>query len=130
LVAVLQAIGCDRVDLPSIGRSWPATWGIAIDRALRTRDRVGEEPFLDVAYDDLIADPISTMHRIYAHGGAALGTAAERRMREHLSTNPRHGRGVHTYRAGDFALDVTTERGRFARYVARFGVPGDDRVDS
>jgi hypothetical protein len=129
LVAVLQAIGCDRVDLSSIGRSWPATWGIAIDRALRTRDRVGEEPFLDVAYDDLIAHPIATMQRIYAHGGAELGTAVEQRMREHLSTNPRHGRGVHTYRPDDFALDATTERGRFAGYVTRFAIPVDPRVE-
>jgi Sulfotransferase family len=120
LVAVLQAIGTDRLDLRAIGREWPHVWAAALERAIASRARVRADRFVDVHYDDLLADPVSTVRDVYLRFGTELRTAAEARMRAFVGNHPQRARGTHVYSPADFGFDGDEVRGGFAAYSQRF----------
>ncbi|WP_436535385.1 sulfotransferase family protein [Actinoplanes sp. HUAS TT8] len=84
-----------------LGRAQLALWS----RGLRTfaADRARHDPahFVDVDYDDFVADPIATVERIYQRLGVPLSAAARAAM-----TAPRTGRNgpAHRYDLADFGL--------------------------
>lgn len=120
LVSVLHAIGSDAVDRRAIGEEWSNVWSQAVTRALQTRGE-RRDAVHDVAYDDLVADPMAVVDRLYTWMGAELGTTASAAMTAFLGS-PRHAaRGVHEYRPEDFGLDEHALRhGPFAAYGASF----------
>jgi LPS sulfotransferase NodH len=64
--------------------------------------------FLDVAYTDLVADPIAALSRMYAAAGLELPADPAAMVERYEDDQPRHARGVHRYTAAQFGLD---ERG-------------------
>ena len=68
--------------------------------------------FIDVSYDDLVADPVGTAEAVYAHFGLPLGGAAADAMRA-LAGGGRGG-SSHRYTLADFGLTA-------AEVVERFG---------
>ncbi len=86
--------------------------------------RKGSQPgrFIDLAYRDFTADPISEIRRIYTELGMPLKPDAEQNMRRYLEENPQHKHGRHRYRLEDFGLDPELEEERFADYRSHFGI--------
>jgi hypothetical protein len=120
LVSVLHAIGSDSVDRAGIGRDWSRVWAEAASRAVRTRNE-RRHAFHDVAYDDLVADPLGTVERLYAWMDLELPPAAAESMRTVLAASGQHARGGHRYSAADFGLDEGMLRNeQFAAYSASF----------
>lgn len=120
LVSVLHAIGSNDVDRLAVGREWPRIWEEAVARALQSRASQ-PDAFHDVAYDDLVRDPIGMVRRIYAWSGAVLEESAEESMRRFLDAHHQHARGVHQYDARDFGLgNAELRTHRFAAYEALF----------
>ncbi len=120
LVAVLQAIGTDRLDLRGIGREWPHVWATVLERAVGSRDRLGDERFVDLQYDDLLADPIETVRGLYRAFGVDLELDVETRMRTYVANHPQRARGVHVYAPSDFGIDEPGFRDRISGYTERF----------
>jgi hypothetical protein len=120
LVAVLQAIGTDHVDLHAIGQEWPRTWAEVLDRALAARDRLGHGRIVDVDYGAFAADPVAAVRHVYDRLGAALGDEAEGRMHEFVARHPRGARGEHVYAPSDFDRSTEELRDLFSAYSARF----------
>ena len=120
LVAVLRAIGTDHVDPHSIGREWPLTWERVLERAVTSRSRLGDDRFIDVRYEDLLADSVGTIRDLYWQLGTALEPNVEAQVREYLGTHPQWARGTHDYSPADFGLDENALRDRFSAYTARF----------
>ena len=120
LVAVLRAIGTNHVDPHSIGREWPLTWERVLERALTSRSRLGDARFIDVRYDDLLADSVGTIRDLYRRLGAVLEPSVETQVREYLGSHPQRASGTHDYSPADFGLDVNALRDRFSAYTARF----------
>jgi len=115
----------DEVDPLEVGRHWSRKAHRMVSRAMATRDRRGEARVLDVAYADLLADPLAQVRRIYDWLGLSLGDRTERRMRRHLEGNPRHKHGRHRYRLEDFGLDRETEERAFSCYRERYSIPSE-----
>jgi LPS sulfotransferase NodH len=80
--------------------------------------------FVDVAYDDLVADPIATIRSVYEHGAEELSIDAERAMRRYLAAHPHGEHGRHRYDLGELGLDAAALRDRFATYRNRFITDG------
>ena len=95
-----------------IGRDQLELWASGLERFGAERARHDPARFLDVAYDDLVADPVGTAEAVYAHFGLPFGGAAPDAMRT-LSTGGRSG-AAHRYTLADFGL---TEE----QVVERFG---------
>ena len=64
-------------------------------------------------YNDLVADPIGTVHRIYAHHGYEYSDPFEKRMKLWLAGNRKHKHGPHRYSIEEFGLDAEVVRRDF-----------------
>jgi len=120
-----RAIFSERVDPLEVGAQLGARAVRAVTRAMAVRERAAPSSFLDVAYVDLVADPLKEVRRIYDFLGLSLAPATETSMQRWLSANPQDRRGVHRYRLEDFGLDRALLERSFEPYCSRFGVSSE-----
>jgi len=123
LNTALRRAFSDRADPHEIGRDWCARWARALDRFLEKRDTLPADRFLDIAYEEIVADPVGAVERIYDYLGWSLSEEAHAAMNTYLKANPKDKHGKHRYSLKAFGLDRETERKRFADYCARFNIP-------
>jgi hypothetical protein len=120
----LRVLNSDHADPLLVGRQQADLWEGNLKRALRGRDGASDRQaqFFDVRFDEVLADPIALIERIYRHFGLTLGGEARARMEAFLCDNPRGRHGSHRYSLKDFGLDPAREGPRFAEYCERFGI--------
>ena len=97
----------------------------AVTRSMQVREQFGSDSFLDVAYAELVSDPLKQIRRIYDFIGTELVPEAEEAMQHWLDGNPQNKHGVHRYRASDFGLDESELDRRFEPYRERYGIPAE-----
>jgi sulfotransferase family protein len=117
-----RAIFSEQVDARELGAELADRAVRSVTRAMATRGRATPGSFHDVAYADLVADPMKEIRRIYDFLGLSLAPATETSMHRWLGANPQDKRGVHRYRLEDFGLDAGELERRFEPYRSRFGV--------
>ncbi len=122
-----RAIFSERVDPHEVGAALAERAVRAVTRAMAVRDRVAPTAFHDVAYENLVADPMGEMRRIYAFLGLDLTPGTEAAMSAWRMGNPQNKHGVHRYRLEDFGLDRAALRAEFDPYCRRFGIQCDRR---
>ena len=122
LHTVLRQTFSDAVDPARVGREVTELLSEEIDTGLQARDDgcAPPERFVDVRYRDLVADPIGTVRKIYAHFEIPLTPAAETRMRRYLAETPKDKHGAHVYSLTQFGLKLDEERARYRAYRERF----------
>ena len=127
LMTTLLWLRSDRVDAAAVGQGAVRSIGFMLKRAMALRDAAGLGPdrICDVRYQDLLADPIAAVARVYAHFEIPLHADAEARMRAYLAARPRQRHGAHGWRFDWTGLDADEARRRFAPYRERFGVPAE-----
>ena len=97
LIHSLRVLGSDRVDPVEVGGEWSEKFRRAIGRCMDVRE-AHEDRFLDLRYQDLVADPLAQAARIYAFAGLSFGGGRwRRRMRRWAVENAREKRPVHRY---------------------------------
>ena len=120
MIAHGRGVFSDEIDPHEIGVSWGDKIARLLERGMDARERAPAGTFHDVRYEDLVADPMAEVRRIYAFLGESLPLHVERRMQATLEASPQHRHGVHRYRLADFGLREDALHQRFARYRARF----------
>lgn len=118
LAAVLSGISSDRIECAAIGARWAPAWATALSRAAEARREWPDDRWVDIAYTDLVADPLAEVRRIYAHFGLELRDATEASMASYLAAQPRSSTGAHRYTLAQFGLDPDREAERFAAHRA------------
>lgn len=126
LTSVLRSAFSDMVDPLKVGPEMSERWCRGLMKALADRDagRVPGDQVLDVMYDDLVADPIGTVRRIYQWSNLTLSDAAEKQMLAFLDENKKDKHGRHEYTFEQFGLDRETEIERYREYSERLGFDG------
>jgi hypothetical protein len=119
LISYTRSWVSDRDDADELGRAQLALWSEAIRRALEFRDRVGEERFADVPFDDLQTDPVGALAAAYQRLGLEFGEGRAGVEEWAVAHRPR-SLGVHTFDLGEFGLDADSVRSEFAAYLERF----------
>jgi hypothetical protein len=106
------------------GKHCEEAWDVGLRRFIAFRDRVGEERFYDIAFDDLQSDPVGTVRGLYEWLGEDLppSTAAAMQAWWDESQSERESGGGHHYTPEDFGLDVDELAERFAYYAERFPI--------
>jgi hypothetical protein len=106
-----------------IARHWVAMLEEMIRRIEAFRARHPEVRVLDVAYGELVRDPVGTVERIYAAWGDTLSPVAREAIAAYAAAHPKGAKGEHRYDVAEFGLDAAELRERFAGYVARHAIP-------
>lgn len=125
LIYTVRGIVTDDVDPEAVGREQLKWWANALDRATAVREDHAEKSaqFIDVHFEDVIADPVRVLERVYDAFDLPWGEGVEARMRGFLAANPRGKHGAHQYQLSDFGLTLDVIRDRFAGYCQAYDVP-------
>ena len=116
LAAATRAVFSDQIDLRRLGDDFLNAFSTAPTRMIAARANADPTRFLDVSYEQLLADPIGTVRATCAHFGYAFTPEYEARTRRYLAENPQHKHGVHTYALADFGLTADRVNSAFADY--------------
>jgi hypothetical protein len=107
----------DRFTGEVVGRTQLDLWARGLERF--TADRAGHDParFVDVYYEDFVADPMAVVETIYDRLGDPL-TATARTAMTALHEQSRGGdrKPAHRYELADFGLSAAEVDERFAGY--------------
>jgi len=109
------------IDRRAVGASVVDVWSKILERGAVSRDSTAvDEHVIDVAYRDLVADPMGTVQHIHEHFDLPFSSEHRARMEEFLAGAGRH-EGGHRYQLGDFGLDASELDARSPEYRDRFG---------
>lgn len=78
-----------------------------------------EQPFYNVEYSQMVADPIGIIRGIYEQYGLNFTKEAEDRMHAWIANNPQHKHGKHRYSMEEYGLkaeDITDSMGPYLDY--------------
>jgi hypothetical protein len=93
----------------------------SIEKAMRSRDAIGDESFIDISYHDMMANPLRTVERFYAWSGLELSGQHAANIQEWLDNHHQTKHGVHKHSPDEFGMDRETINRQFAGYLERFG---------
>ncbi|MHB8693872.1 MAG: sulfotransferase family protein [Solirubrobacteraceae bacterium] len=131
LVSLIGTLQWGRTDHPFRGLSLEymsdpeltaARFNAAIDQL--DAEIVPPRQIFNVLFTDLVADPVGTVARMYAHFGIELTDEGRIAMDRYMQQNPRDDRPPHRF-AGGSDQAVARARDAFARYQQRFAVPSE-----
>jgi hypothetical protein len=106
----------------SIAETWTTIAATLVERVMGWRDERGDGRFVDVAYDDLVRDPVGVVAGLYEHFGEDLSTQAEAAMRRYVAEHPKGEHGRHEYRLDELGLDAGALEERLGAYRRRFDI--------
>src|SRR5690606_855059 len=90
---------------------------------MAVRDAGAEARFLDIHYEDTVADAFAVIDRVYAFAGLPLTAPARQAMHDWQEDNRREGRPAHQYSLAQFGFTEAGIRADFAEYRERFILP-------
>ena len=125
LIYTIRGIATDSVDAEAVGREQFHWWADSLDHAIAVRARHPDkaQQFIDIHFEDVVADPIAALRGAYERFDMPWEADAEARMRAFLRDNPRGKHGTHRYELDDFGLKLGEIRERFAAYCDAYDVP-------
>jgi hypothetical protein len=93
-------------------------------RLIRFRDSHPEleERFVDVRYNELVADPLTVIRRVYQQFRLPLSEVAAERMRRLAAARTRYPKPRASSALRGLGSHAVAELFRFEQYCARFGV--------
>ncbi len=126
LIVGFRAIYEQDLDRAAIASEQLEVWAAGAERAIAVRARHDPAQFLDVMFDELVADPIGTVRRVYDRFGLELGADAERRMREWQAGTVEGKRDGRPPRA-ELGLGDARVHERFAAYMRHLDLAPERR---
>ncbi len=109
-------------DVHRLGQEISEHLRVGIENAIAARARLGEERFLDVHQRDLVAEPMSTVRRVYDWLGLELEASVEEAIIDWYEANRAGAHGTHHYTAEQFGLDAGRIRSDYDFYIRHFDV--------
>ncbi|HEY7593538.1 MAG TPA: sulfotransferase [Actinophytocola sp.] len=106
----------DDVDPVALGRYWSERFAGTL-RAFAGVRRQRPERFVDVRYDEMVADPVGQACRVLGELGVPADEAA---LKSYLDRNRRQRHGSHAYTPADFGLSAARLERDFAFYTEEY----------
>ncbi len=107
-----------------IRETWPEVIATLLDNQNSFRDQqIAEgkgDAFIDVAYADLVSDPVATVGGIYDDLGIEFSAEAESAMVAHTAEHRQNRFGTHSYSLGEWDLSAAELTERFSPYLSRY----------
>jgi uncharacterized protein (DUF2237 family) len=127
LIARLRQLSSDETSIPSAAAEFADYVIEGLDRSVTAREdgTVHADRVVDVQFGAFMADPFTTIRKVYERLGLELDDVAEERMRVFLAANPQDKYGGHRYTFAETGLDEGALRERVRRYQEYFDVPSE-----
>ena len=127
----MRMVSSDDVDPARLGAQQLHVWKTLLDDCVETRRRRPDldARIVDLHFDEIVADPMGCVRRVYDRFGLPLSAEAELRMKAYVHDNPREKHGVHRYGLASFGLEQGAVDEAFAGYRERFGVKREPYAD-
>ena len=109
----------DDPDPRVVGAQWNAGMARAIGSAMKARGTLPAERFLDVRFEDTVANPLGVAEAVYRFAGMALDERSRAAMQDWLARNGRDRRAAHDYPIARFGFTDAQLARDFAAYRAR-----------
>jgi hypothetical protein len=93
----------------------------SVEKAMKSRDTIGEKAFIDVSYHTLLKDPLGTVERIYDSCGLNVSGRHADEIRIWVSNHHQTKHGVHRHSPDEFGMNADEINAEFAHYLERFG---------
>ncbi|MDB6017487.1 MAG: sulfotransferase [Pedosphaera sp.] len=124
LTEVLRRTFARSQDKDQIGERETLVLAEGMDRIARFRDShpALASRFLDINFDELVADPLGIVHQCYRHLDFPLTDATIERARNLASHRSRYAHRRIGPTLADHGIDSETAARRFKNYCARFGI--------
>ena len=100
-------------------------WQRKVQRLLHLSHEVrakNPDGFVDVAYADLVVDPLAELRRVYAHAGVKCNNETIAHAEALLTRQVQNKYGRHVYDAADFGMSRDQLDGDFADYRQQFNI--------
>ncbi len=125
LYYVIRGLASDSVDPCALGQQTTEWWADSLDAATAAREKHRDKAaqFMDVQFEEVVADPVAALGRAYERFEIPWSADTESRMRAFLADNPRGKHGAHQYEMEDFGLTLAQIRERFEGYCNRYEIP-------
>jgi hypothetical protein len=122
MVAYTARLSRAVVDPVAIGRYWAARVEDLFVACARDRDLLPAERTVDVRLDELVADDVGTVARIYEVAGQPMTGESRAAMESFMQTHPQGRHGTVVYDAAAVGVDPAERRRALDFYCTRFGV--------
>lgn len=111
-----QKIFNNKIDYEYMRCKWPLQLSLHVRRPLVVAHQRPND-FYHLYYNDLMADPLVQMHKMYAWLGRELSYEAEQHMRQWLIENPQNKFGKHEYALEQWGFSKQDIEPYFADYL-------------
>lgn len=118
-IHTLWLLYSDKADAEAVGEQWNHRMARALRHAMAVREHMPTGRFLDVHFEDTVAEPLAVVERIYQFAGLELTPQTRSAMAQWLQANGREKRAVHHYSPGQFGLSEAILQRDYAEYRAR-----------
>ncbi|HEY1857115.1 sulfotransferase family protein [Acidocella sp.] len=125
LTEVLRRPFLHDIDPVEIGRQVVERWIEGAHRlvAFDREASVPESRKINLRYEDLTADPLGTIRRVYGHFDIPFSAAAQQAIRGEIEAKPRGGYPEHQrYMLGRFGIQMDMLTDGFRPYLDHFGI--------
>jgi hypothetical protein len=107
------------ISTQDIGRATCRRWAKMSEDVLDLRDRIGDDRFIDIQYQDLTEQPLSVAREVFERLGSPMTEADEAAINKWLVDNKREKWAPHVYDLDTYGLTEETIKADFARYRER-----------
>ena len=97
-------------------------WLIPLQKAMKVRSEADKSHFVDIHYEDLLADPLATVAQLYDYFDLALNSETIGQMQRWLNDNPQHKHGKHKYTLEAFGLSPALIDEKLNDYIKEYNI--------
>jgi Sulfotransferase family len=109
-------------DLHRLGQEVSEHLRVGVENGIAARARIGGDRFIDVHHQELVADPLGTLRRIYDFVDLELRPSVEKAILDWQQTNRSGAHGTHRYTAEQFGLSASQLRSEYDFYIRHFDI--------
>lgn len=120
LIEVIRSISFPDIDRAALGQELSHLWHDGQVRSLAFRKAHPHVSVHDLAFKDIIADPVEAVRGVYAHAGMDFTPATERAVQRWWAANPSDKHGQHKYELADYGLTRGEVETLYADYIAAY----------
>jgi hypothetical protein len=119
MITPLIQMKSDAITKEQIGRFTCKRWADMSNDVIDLRERIGDDRFIDIQFEDLTDQPMAEMQKVFGRLGRTMTDADRTAMEQWLEDNQRTKWAPHIYDYETYGLSEEIITSDFSRYIAR-----------